>query len=74
MANYDGFVGHLTDVGAYLCPSPYGTYDQAGNAWEWNEAVLGLQYNREMRGGSYVAPYADLPAPDRAYVPPSYQT
>jgi formylglycine-generating enzyme required for sulfatase activity len=26
------------DVGAYaLSDSPYGTFDQGGNAWEWNE-------------------------------------
>jgi formylglycine-generating enzyme required for sulfatase activity len=35
--------------------SPYGTFDQGGNMWEWNEAA---PYNssRAMRGGSYL-PY-----------------
>jgi formylglycine-generating enzyme required for sulfatase activity len=34
-ANFD--TGSTTNVGQYA-PSPYGTYDQAGNAWEWIEA------------------------------------
>jgi formylglycine-generating enzyme required for sulfatase activity len=37
-------VGEFTDVGSYReSPSPYGTFDQGGNATEWNESsgVLG---------------------------------
>jgi len=31
---------YLTDVGAYIqSASSYGTFDQAGNVWEWNEAL-----------------------------------
>ena len=51
--------GHLigspyyrTEVGEFeLSDSPYGTFDMAGNVWEWNEAFLGLQHN--LRGGSF---------------------
>ena len=32
--------------------SPYGTFDQGGNVWEWNEAVLSGSY-RSLRGGSF---------------------
>lgn len=41
----------LTDVGAYVSArSYYGTFDQTGNVWEWNEtALLG---GRSIRGGS----------------------
>jgi len=41
-----------TEVGAHEnSDSPYGTYDQGGNALEWNEAVLYGSY-RGLRGGS----------------------
>lgn len=43
----------LTDAGAYLLSaSPYGTFDQAGNVWEWNETrFFGL--GPGIRGGAW---------------------
>ena len=44
---------YLTDVGAFsLAASFYGTFDQCGNVWEWNEDTTdGL--DRGFSGGSY---------------------
>jgi sulfatase modifying factor 1 len=42
----------LTAAGAFsLADSFYGTFDQGGNVWEWNDAVLGSA--RRLRGGSW---------------------
>jgi formylglycine-generating enzyme required for sulfatase activity len=52
-ANVEGAVGDTTEVGAYPgSTSFYGLFDQAGNVFEWNEAVVGGD-RRGVRGGAF---------------------
>ena len=54
---YSSTQNYLTDVGAYtLATGPYGTFDQGGNVWEWNEVLLftaAFVEGRGMRGKSW---------------------
>jgi formylglycine-generating enzyme required for sulfatase activity len=51
---YDYLIGspyYRTEVGEFQnSGSPYGTFDQGGNIYEWNEALTGYT-TRGMRGG-----------------------
>ena len=53
-ANWGGQRGHLTTVGSAgpAATSYYGTNDQGGNVWEWNETPFGTT-GRGVRGGSW---------------------
>lgn len=56
-ANWNGSVdGNLTTVGSAgpLSASYYGTYDQLGNAWEWDDTQFG-ETGRGLRGGGYIS-------------------
>jgi formylglycine-generating enzyme required for sulfatase activity len=46
---------YRTDVGAHeFSDSPYGTFDQGGNVWEWNDTVSGSSSSgRGSRGGAF---------------------
>jgi sulfatase modifying factor 1 len=58
-ASFGGYAGEKEHTSYNFLPvaslpnsgSHYGTFDQGGNVWEWNEAVL-FQKQRGMRGGS----------------------
>ena len=48
-----GYPYYRTEVGEHEnSDSPYGTFDQGGNVWEWNETILWSDY-RGLRGGSF---------------------
>jgi surface protein len=47
--------GNITSVGTNGGTSAYGTRDQSGNVWEWNENTIENQgnYNKILRGGAW---------------------
>ena len=82
-ANIDGYP-YPIDSGKYTTiagefqnsGSPYGTFDQSGNVWEWNEGVLFGSY-RGLRGGSFALSgdylradnrYGSYPADEGSYI------
>jgi len=51
--NCGNAVGDFTNVGSYPgTPSPSGSFDQAGNIFEWDETILQASY-RGVQGGSF---------------------
>jgi len=55
-ANCANVVGDFTAVGSYTgSASPYGTFDQGGNAFEWNENPTGGGNRRYFMGSFYGA-------------------
>jgi formylglycine-generating enzyme required for sulfatase activity len=73
-ANCDFAVGNLTIVGSYTAsPSPYGTFDQGGNSWEWTETLSGGS-DRISRGGSFSNDPTYLSASVRSISDPDSET
>jgi formylglycine-generating enzyme required for sulfatase activity len=55
---------HTTLAGEFqLSDSPYGTFDQGGNVYEWNEEISGSV--RGVRGGAWFDSFYDLAAAKR---------
>jgi formylglycine-generating enzyme required for sulfatase activity len=66
-------VENATDVGAYTgSASPYGTFDQGGNVWEWNDQIALGSY-RGVRGGGWSENASSLAASNRNASGPAYQ-
>lgn len=71
VANHSRSYPDSWPVGSYPnATSFYGTYDQGGNAWEWNEAIVfGTQ--RGLRGGCMAHTVEKLRSTVRTYASPS---
>jgi formylglycine-generating enzyme len=62
---------YRTEAGAHEnSDSAYGTFDQGGNVWEWNEAIL-YSSSRGLRGGSFIDGSDSLLASARCYHNPT---
>jgi formylglycine-generating enzyme len=65
-ANFSFGLGTLTAAGAYTgSASFYGTFDQGGNAFEWNDAVISGS-SRGKRGGAWSENSSDLRSSNRS--------
>jgi MYXO-CTERM domain-containing protein len=71
--DYSDTQNYLTEAGAFSnSGSAYGTFDQAGNVWEWNDAVIeDGDFFRGLRAGSWEPSGDDLRSSIRAYFDPS---
>ncbi len=64
---------YRTEVGEHEnSAAPYGTYDQGGNVWEWNETAVTSSY-RGLRGGSFDDFDYNLRASRRHYYYPTFE-
>jgi len=67
-ANCGPTVNDFTDVGSYTASSsPWGTFDQGGNSYNWNEAVDENGFNRQARGGSWADGHIALASTTRRF-------
>jgi formylglycine-generating enzyme required for sulfatase activity len=65
---------YTTPVGYFsLSKSPYGTFDQGGNLWEWNEDKR-YSTARSVRGGAFNAGDWGLDAAYRNYYDPTFES
>ncbi|RPH32365.1 PEP-CTERM sorting domain-containing protein, partial [bacterium] len=65
---------YRTEVGEFEhSESHYNTFDQGGNVWEWNEAIVFQDANRGLRGGSFNYYDINLHSSNRAYSIPIYE-
>jgi formylglycine-generating enzyme required for sulfatase activity len=73
ISNWNGTSdGNVTTVGSNGGPSAYGTYDQSGQVFEWNDLVGSTDSSRGLRGGSWGGSFYDLRSLSRTTVGASF--
>jgi formylglycine-generating enzyme required for sulfatase activity len=71
-ASYSASQNYLTDVGAFSSSaSAYGTFDQSGNVYEWNDLTGAPGSSRGLRGGGYTSDAFNLSSSNRLASGPS---
>jgi formylglycine-generating enzyme required for sulfatase activity len=73
-ANFNNNVVNVTTVGTNGGPSSYGTYDQSGNVWEWNDLNNTSGSSRGLRGGYWGNDAFNLSSSDWDTFVPSFET
>ena len=73
-ASYSGSQNYLTDVGAFTnSASFYGTFDQSGNVFQWNDLDGLPGSSRGLRGGDWTVQASALSSSFRVEFDPSYE-
>ena len=71
-ADWNAQNGNVTTVGSAAANNYFGTADQGGNVWEWNDAVISGS-SRGLRGGSWDFSENYLRASNREFTGPSLE-
>jgi formylglycine-generating enzyme required for sulfatase activity len=73
-ASYSSGQNYLTDVGAFTnSASYYGTFDQSGSGWEWNDLTGAADSSRGLRGGNWDYSEFSLSSPVRLPMNPYFE-
>lgn len=72
-ADWDDQDGNVSTVGSNGGPSYYGTYDQTGNVFEWNDLTGAAGSSRGLRGGGWNGDAFSVSSAYRGRYDPSYE-